>query len=111
MPWEPSHHGLIITLNLSGKCTKVERHPLIINNYGFLELADYETTTFDRRTLDVLVIHNQEDELYFKEVAVRTAHYTRVNRRAIIQRLVSMPLAEQFKLIGDFVSRRILHND
>lgn len=111
MPWVPARHGLVLTIDLSGKSAKVESNPLIINDDGIPEQADYETIPFDRRTLDALVMHNQEDELYFKETAVRASQYTKVNRVAIIRRLVQMPLAEQFKIIGDFVSRRILHKD
>lgn len=107
MPWEPTKYGLLVSVDLNGEKADVNTQYTRIGPDGFPVIVDEVPQEYTRQHLDALVSKTIEDELYFNEARKCNALYTRANRKAIIRRLLSMPLKEQWAILSDFLKRRI----
>lgn len=106
MPWESTKYGLLLSVDLSSDDAKVDSHYTQIGADGFPKIVDSVPEAYSRRYLDSLVTKNIENELYFAEARNFNNSYTKANRKAIIKRLLTMPMNEQWAIISDFVKRR-----
>ena len=109
--WEPTRYGLLLSIDLAGVAPIVDCSYIKTDENGFPSEVESVPDKSGCSFLNTLVGHIQEDELYFQEVSVRASQYRKANHKAIIRRIVRMPVAEQAKMIGDFVARRILHRN
>lgn len=107
MPWAPTRYGLMINVNLSDDEPKVWSDYTAIGDDFFPRIVEDVPHEFTRQYLDSLIPLVVENEIYFSKARDFTKQYTRANRKAVVKRMVSMPMSEKVSLISDFVKRRL----
>ena len=109
MPWEPTKYGLLLNVDLSCDEVKVWSNYTKIGDDFFPRITNEVPEKFSRKYLDSLVGNTVENEIYFSEAREYSAQYTKANRKAVLKRMLSMPVSEKAALISDFIKRRFLN--
>lgn len=109
MPWTPTQYGLMVNVDFTNEAIKIWTDYIRIGEDNFPSVVTTVPEKFTRKYLDSLVNATTENEIYFAQAREYNSEYTKVNRKAILKRIISMPLNEIMALISDFVKRRIIH--
>ena len=106
MPWVPTRYGLMVSVDLDAKEPVVKPDYTVIGKDFIPRVVSDVPDEFTREYLDALVDKTVENEIYFAQARKYTAKYTKANRKAVIRRMLSMPMSEKINLISDFIKRR-----
>lgn len=109
MEWEPTRYGLLVNVDLSGDNPRVYREYTKIGEDLFPKIVDAVPEQFSSNYLDSRVHNILENEKYFAETLSLYTQYAKANRKAILKRLLKMPMRAKYDLLSDFVKRRFLH--
>lgn len=109
MEWEPTRYGFLVNVDLSGDNPCVFREYTKIGEDFFPKIVDDVPDKLSSKYLDFRVLDTIENEKYFAETLSLYTQYTKANRKAILKRMLKMPMHAKYDLLSDFVKRRFLH--
>lgn len=108
MPWMPTKYGLLVNVDLSTEKAKVWSDYTLIGSDYFPKIINDVPGEFSRPYLDSLIGKTVENEIYFAQANEYASQYTSANRKAVVKRMLKMPISEKIALVSDFINRRFL---
>lgn len=106
MPWEPTKYAAIINVDLNCE-NKITYDYVKIGVDHFPTYTDKVPLEYRFETLNARIRHNDENEVYYKRLFVKTRAYRRVNCRHLARNIFKFRLADLLSITGDFLKRRL----